>query len=189
MDAACTEDWKPAAASVHRTGKRIPSTWTCTGAERNMASEKTDSRCYISFEKDAWSDSSNRRQAPFIEWWGGGGGRFGSGVHALVLSLWMERACLVTVAKTGVLDMFSVLWVFCGFFCINCVVISMPINRGDEVRWARAVGRRGTWLEGSWMSRVLSEAPMSPLCWPVCVAYWIWKNCIKNQSFLLVAIC
>lgn len=144
--------------------------------------QKTDSWCYISFEKDAWSDSSNRRQAPFIEWWGGG--RFGSGVHALVLSLWMERACLVTVAKTGVLDRFCFL-----FFCINRVVISMPINRGDEVRWARAVARRGTWLEGSWMSRVLSEAPMSPLCWPVCVAYWIWKNCIKNQSFLLVAIC
>lgn len=29
--------------------------------------QKTDSWCYISFEKDAWSDSSNRRQAPFIE--------------------------------------------------------------------------------------------------------------------------
>ncbi|KAG7238996.1 hypothetical protein INR49_030261 [Caranx melampygus] len=38
MDAACTEDWKPAAASVHRTAKRLPCfPWTSTSAEENAA--------------------------------------------------------------------------------------------------------------------------------------------------------
>ncbi len=63
MDAACTEDWKPAAASVHRTEKRLLLPRTCTGAEENAVHNAT----FLSWGMRGVTVVSNRRQAPFIE--------------------------------------------------------------------------------------------------------------------------
>lgn len=41
MDAACTEDWKPAATSVHRAEKRLLLSWMYAGAEENTAHPAT----------------------------------------------------------------------------------------------------------------------------------------------------
>lgn len=73
MDAACTEDWKPAVTSVHRTEKRLLLPWMSAGAEENTAlllpppkKTRINSARFISRGMHGVT-VSQPRQAPFIE--------------------------------------------------------------------------------------------------------------------------